>query len=305
MKIELLAFDSMGVRSMSTFIETPDARIHIDPAVSLAPRRYGLPPHPREIDRLVEAGRLIEEKARRADIIIITHYHYDHHDPGFLIPVDIYHGKIVLVKDPRSNINASQRARASTFLKLIEPIARDIRVAEGSALRIGETNIRISQAVPHGPTTRLGYVVEVSVKYKENSVVYTSDVEGPCLDEHVGFILEEKPETVILDGPLTYMLGYRYSKKSLEASISNLKKIIDSGVKRIIVDHHLLRDLKYKEEIKEAIDYALARKASIITAAEYMDKPVEQLEALRKQLYENEPVEKPEIPENLKELLEE
>jgi len=304
-RIELIAFDSMGVRSMSTLVSTRDVRIHIDPAVSLAPRRYGLPPHPREIDRLVKAGREIEERAGKADVIIITHYHYDHHDPGFLVPLDIYRDKVVYVKDPENNINTSQRIRAARFLKSIEPLAREIHVAEGSEVRIGDTVIKISNAVPHGPSSRLGYVVEVSIKRGRDSFLYTSDVEGPCLEEHVGFILSEKPKILVVDGPLSYMLGYRYSVKSLQASMEYLKKIIDAGVKKIIVDHHFLRDLKYSERIAEVREYASSKGALVTTAAEYMGKPVEQLEALRDKLYEEEPVKEASIPENLRELLEE
>jgi predicted metallo-beta-lactamase superfamily hydrolase len=44
-RIVPLAFDSFGVRSMSTFVETDDLRILIDPGVALAPIRYGLEPH--------------------------------------------------------------------------------------------------------------------------------------------------------------------------------------------------------------------------------------------------------------------
>lgn len=305
MEVRLLAFDSMGVRSMSTFISTRDVRIHIDPAVSLAPRRYGLPPHPREVDRLVMAGREIEEAAYKADVIIITHYHYDHHDPGFLVSLDVYRDKIVYVKDPVNNINVSQRIRASRFLKQVKELAREVHVAEGGIVRFGDTVVRISQAVPHGPSTRLGYVVEVSIRRGDEVFLYTSDVEGPCLEEHMGFILEEKPGIIVVDGALSYMLGYRYSVKSLEASIDNLKKIIDAGARTVIVDHHLLRDLKYRERMAEAIEYGLKHGVRVITAAEYMGRPIEQLEALRDKLYEEEPVKEPSIPENLRDLLEE
>ncbi len=305
MRVEFLAFDSMGVRSMSTFVLTEDVKILIDPAVSLAPLRYGLPPHPREVDRLLKAGKDIESVAWKSDVIIITHYHYDHHDPGFLIPIDIYRGKVVYVKNPKDKINLSQKVRAAKFLELIKPIAKEVHIAEGSELRFGDTVIRISQSVPHGPTTRLGYVVEVSVKHGDESFLYTSDVEGPCLEEHMNFILSEKPKLVVVDGPLTYMLGYRYSMKSLQASIENLMKIVDAGVKEIVVDHHFLRDLNYGSRIAEVRKYALSKGSSITTAAEYMGKPVEQLEALRNKLYEEEPVKEVSLSENLHELLKE
>ena len=45
-RIVPLAFDSFGVRSMATFVETDDLKVLIDPGVALAPVRYGLEPHP-------------------------------------------------------------------------------------------------------------------------------------------------------------------------------------------------------------------------------------------------------------------
>ena len=46
MKIKPVASDSMGTRSMATYVETKDVKIFIDPGVALGPSRYGLPPHP-------------------------------------------------------------------------------------------------------------------------------------------------------------------------------------------------------------------------------------------------------------------
>ena len=48
-KIEVhpLAYESLGVRSMSTFIQTPDVSLLIDPGVALGPRKPIIP-HPRE-----------------------------------------------------------------------------------------------------------------------------------------------------------------------------------------------------------------------------------------------------------------
>jgi predicted metallo-beta-lactamase superfamily hydrolase len=45
MKILPVAFESMGVRSMATYVETSDLRIFIDPGVSVSPDRYSMPPH--------------------------------------------------------------------------------------------------------------------------------------------------------------------------------------------------------------------------------------------------------------------
>jgi len=304
MEIKLLAFDSFGVRSMSTFIQTNDVLLHIDPSASLAPSRYGLPPHRKEVERLLECGKVIEDFARESEIIVITHYHYDHHDPGYLIPLDIYKGKVVYVKNPEEKINRSQMIRAKYFLNLIKPIAKEVKIAESSELRVGKTAIKISDPVPHGVNDRLGYVVEVSVSDGSTKVIYTSDVEGPPLEEQVRFILVEKPDTLIIDGPMTYMLGFRYGRKALQASIENLKKVIEVGVKKIVIDHHFLRDVNYRDRIVELYQYAKERNSEIITAAEFMNRPIEMLEALRNKLYQEKP-EEVKIPENLRSLLEE
>ncbi len=304
MEIKLLAFDSFGVRSQSTFVQTRDAIIHIDPAVSLAPLRYKLPPHKREVQRLIECAKVIEEHARDAEIIIVTHYHYDHHDPGKLVPIDIYRNKIVYIKHPEVKINRSQMQRAARFLNLIKPIAKEVRIADGNSITIGKTVIKFSQPVPHGVNDRLGYVVEVSISDGEQKLLYTSDVEGPPLPEQVQFILEERPDILIVDGPMTYMLGFRYSKKALEASIQHLKKIIDAGVKTIVIDHHFMRDLKYRERLADVYKYGEEKGVRVICAAEFMNRPIEMLEALRDKLYQEEYA-PGEIPDNIKEILEE
>ena len=141
-KIELVGFDSLGVRSMATVIHTYEGTIFIDPSASLAPRRFSLPPHEIEWKRLYEVVNDIEDKLRDADIVIITHYHYDHHDPGRLINIDLFKGKKVFLKDPKNNINISQRIRASRFLSLIGTRVASIDVADGNSVRIGKVSIK-------------------------------------------------------------------------------------------------------------------------------------------------------------------
>jgi len=285
MEIKLIAFDSLGVRSQSTFIQTKDTLIHIDPAAALAPRRFGLPPHRVEVEKLYELAEEIIEYLKEAEIVIITHYHYDHHDPNRLIPVELYRGKEVYVKHPKEKINISQRIRASRFLKMIKQYAKEIKIADNNFIVKGGTTIKFSEPVPHGVNDRLGYVVEVSISDKEYSLVYTSDVEGPVLENQLRFILSEKPEIAIIDGPLTYMLGYRFSQEDLDNAVDNLKRIVSSGVKTMILDHHLVRDPDYKDRIAEVLDYAKIFKVKVLTAAEFMGKPVNVLEVKRKELY--------------------
>ncbi|HDJ38475.1 MAG TPA: MBL fold metallo-hydrolase, partial [Methanosarcinales archaeon] len=81
MEITPLAFDSFGARSMATVIETDDLSILIDPGVALGPSRHRLPPHPLEIKRERELWQDINDHAARADVLVVSHYHYDHHNP--------------------------------------------------------------------------------------------------------------------------------------------------------------------------------------------------------------------------------
>jgi len=90
LEITPLGFESLGARSQATLVETKDVRVLIDPAVSLAPRRFGLPPHQLEVDALTEIAKRITEVAKDVDVIVVTHYHYDHHDPGWVVPKEIY-----------------------------------------------------------------------------------------------------------------------------------------------------------------------------------------------------------------------
>ncbi len=284
MKILPLAADSLGTRSMATFVETGDINIIIDPAVSLGPRRYGLPPHPLEYEKMDEHWEVIKKYAASSHVLILTHYHYDHHDPGY---PEMYKDKNVLIKHPYENINKSQKIRSAFFLKQIEGLPQRLEYADGREFSFENTIIRFSNAVFHGTSNRLGYVIEVCIRKDDESFLFTSDVEGPNTKEQTEFIIKENPKFVYLDGPLSYMLGYRYSFESFNAAIENMRTIINNtDVKNLIVDHHLLRDLKWKERLAPV--YETGR--SIMTASEFSGFENNLLEANRKELYRTYPV---------------
>ena len=116
MKVIPVASDSLGVRSMATYVETRSCKILIDPSAALGPKRYGLPPAQQEIETLVKTKNEIAKTAEYCDILTISHYHYDHYDPSEAF----YHGKTVFAKDISSNINKSQMKRGTEFKKNVE-----------------------------------------------------------------------------------------------------------------------------------------------------------------------------------------
>ncbi len=274
MKIEPIVSDSMGVRSLCVYVITEDARILIDPSAALGPYRYGLPPKPVEIAALEHYKEVIRKYAEKSDIFIISHYHYDHYDPA----ENFYEGKWVLAKDPRKNINRSQFGRGTSFWKDWEGRCR-MDVADSKKFEVGSTTIEFSKPVPHGnERTRLGYVVMSVIDDGSERLLHASDVQGPIVEETAEIILNFNPDIVIMDGPPTYFLGYKFSQTDLKRAIKNILRIAEE-VNVLVLDHHLLRDLKYRERLKEIYD-----NYEILTFAEYRGEEIRMLEAHRKDL---------------------
>jgi predicted metallo-beta-lactamase superfamily hydrolase len=283
MKIIPLAAESMGVRSSATFVETADVRILIDPGVSLAPVRFGLPPHPLEIRAMNESWRTIKEYALRSDILVITHYHFDHFDPTEPL---VFRDKVLLLKHPKEQINSSQRERARALSKSFGTLPRRVESADNGSFAFGNTRIQFSSAVPHGPSQKVGWVVEASVREKDFCFLYTSDIQGASRPEHVTFIRREEPDVLYIDGPLTYMMGQAFTRGDLQSSLDNIRAIIETrSVQTLIMDHHVIRDPNWKEEIKELFASAEKSGKKLVTAAGFLGREDEMLEAHRRQLF--------------------
>jgi len=283
MKIIPLAFDSMGVRSTATWVET-NKKILIDPGAALAALRYGLPPAKIEYRRLEELSKKICSYAKKSDILTISHYHYDHHFPE----EDFYQGKILLIKDPKNKINLSQRKRGDEFLKLLGKNPKRILFADGKEFEFGKTNLKFSPPFFHGrENSKLGYVLITSILYQGEKLLHASDIQGPQTKDTTDWIISENPDILILSGYPTFLLGFRFSKKSLLESNQNLIRILSqTKVNTIILDHHLVRDLHYLNKIEEVLHTAEKLKKKVITAAEFLGQKPDFLEARRKEFYQ-------------------
>jgi predicted metallo-beta-lactamase superfamily hydrolase len=290
MKVIPLAFESMGVRSMATFVET-DQKILMDPGTSIAPKRFGYPPWKNEFDALYETRAKIEEYAEKADIITISHYHHDHYTPFELgkfldsspkAAEKVYQGKKLFIKHPTSQINKSQQKRAADFLKNLKDLDCEVSYGDGKSFEIGDTEIKFSNALPHGSEgSKLGYVVAVTIKWNGKSVMHASDVQGPIYEGAKQAILKEKPDMLILSGPPIYLQGFAVERKDIEKARKNLIEIAGQ-IPEVIVDHHLLRDLRCFNFIKSVNDESGNK---ILVASEIMGKEPDLLEAKRKEFY--------------------
>jgi predicted metallo-beta-lactamase superfamily hydrolase len=279
-KVIPLAAESLGVRSMAVSVETPDVKILIDPGIALAPKRYGLGPGKNELDREKALWKKVMSRAEKAQVLTISHYHFDHHDPG---RPDMFRGKQLLIKHPLENINRSQKERSGNFLKAIEGMATSVEHADGREFEYGNTALRFSLAVPHGTDTRLGYVVELAISRGKDTFLHTSDVEGPSLDSQLDFILECQPTVIACDGPMTYLM-YKYGNRALERSLANLERMIrETPLKAMMLDHHLTRDLKWRERMAPIFRAGEEHGCDVTTFAGYLGLEDDLLEARRKE----------------------
>ena len=281
----MVAADSLGVRSMATLVEVGGLRIFIDPGASLAPRRYGLPPHPVELEALEEALKEIVRVMDSVDVVVITHYHYDH----YLYrqeQVDAYNDKILVVKHPTEMINHSQMMRARRLLRQlgVESRARSIHYADGRVYDLGDVVLEFSRPVPHGPEgTRLGYLVMVRVydRLSGECFVHASDVQGPMEESTLSLIVSWRPSVVFISGPPTYFAGYKVPAEDVERGVECLKKLASTGA-LVIADHHLARDREYLSMLRELRRETGGR---LVSAAEFMGVEPRLLESMRRELW--------------------
>ncbi|MCX8170682.1 MAG: hypothetical protein N3E47_01740 [Candidatus Bathyarchaeota archaeon] len=294
-----VASESLGVRSMCTYIETPDLKVLLDAGVSLGPNRFGLPPHPKEYEALKNRREEIIRFAEKSEVITVSHYHFDHHTPSFTdwaynwcsaeIAEKIYGGKIVLAKSYRDYANFSQRRRGWLFAKTSGVHAGKLEVADNRMFVFGETSISFSKPVFHGPEgSDLGWVIISVIRYKSDRILFAPDVQGPMSQETLSIILKENPQVAIIGGPPIYLADFRMKYEDIDLAIGNLK-MIAKHVPTVIVDHHLLRDENWIGVMGSVIESAASMGHRVLTYAEFMGKENYLLEAFRKRLYVDEP----------------
>lgn len=110
-QFEPIWFDSLGAKSACCLVKTPDVSVLIDPGAAVM--QPGFPASDQQKwEWLIQAEEAILKASQQADIIVISHYHYDHFtdfDPR------LYEGKTLFSKNPNKYINDSQRKRAENF----------------------------------------------------------------------------------------------------------------------------------------------------------------------------------------------
>lgn len=337
----LVWFDSLGAKSTCTLVRTPEVSILIDPGVAIM--QPGFPASYAQKRRWADmAWSAIKKASEEAEIIVVSHYHYDHFTD---FDKALYKGKTILVKNPNEYINDSQRARAEAFYgNLVEafgetelskllrsrkkkdyldpldelPLAKskdygdyaqrkrelltkgrkwfyervrrwnekelipelkfkdcEVKFADGKEFSFGKTQVKFTKPLFHGiEYARVGWVISTTITYGNEKFIHSSDLEGPVIEDQAAWLIREDPNVLILDGPSTYLIPYMLNLINLRRAIDNICRIMEETerLKLIIYDHHLPRDLKFKERVAQVYEKARKEDKNVLTAAEYMGK---------------------------------
>src|SRR5262245_56689579 len=280
MKIVPLGAESLGVRSMATYVEVAGRGILIDPGATLAPSRFGLPPAEEEWEALRRTNDRISAYAARAELIFVSHYHEDHFrsDPAS------YAGRRVLVKDPRRMIQGLQARRATELWKTLQGAAR-VAVADDFRERTMDVTLEVSPPLPHGlEATSLGYVLALTVSdlAERERFVFASDVQGPLSPVAAAYLIRQRPTLLYLAGPPSYV-EREVGAAFIGRGIDHLARIVETTGCRVIMDHHALRDVGWRERFAR-----LWETGRVTTAAAYLGLPDAVLETRRPALWSRE-----------------
>ena len=277
MKIVPIAADSLGVRSMATYVEAGTTGILINPGATLAPARYGLPPSQEEWEALKRANDRISAYATRARYVFVSHYHEDHFrsDPAS------YADRIVLAKDPRRMVAGAQARRAQALWGALQGKAQ-VQSADGVLLRALDVELRVSPPLPHGGEgTPLGYVVALCVTdHREpERFVFASDVQGPLSAVAAAWLIQARPTTLYLSGPPSYV-EREVGTATIDRAVDNLQRILDATGCRVIMDHHAVRDPRFITRFER-----LWETGRVVTAAAHLGLAPQPLESRRNRLW--------------------
>ncbi|MGC9079427.1 MAG: hypothetical protein ACP5G1_01675 [Nanopusillaceae archaeon] len=277
-----VAFDSFSTRSMATIVKT-DMNIFIDPSIAIGPSRYNLKPHKYELEELDKRRKEIIELSKDVDLIVITHYHWDHCPNPKYEHFEILYNKKIILKDIENGINNSQRNRGIEVIKRLKNKS-EIIFGDNKKFEFNNTYIEISPPLYHGfRSTPLGFVIGVYVEYKNKSLFFGSDIQGILDENTLKYIIEKNPDIFILSGPPFYI-----NKDNIiqEIFYNNVEILLGhTDIEEIIIDHHMARDKDYLKYLEKLNEIGGNYGTKFLSAAEILNIRPKLLEANRDILY--------------------
>lgn len=147
-----------------------------------------------------------------------------------------------------------------------------LHFADGKEFTEGKTKIRFTEPLFHGiEYSKTGWVSGLVVERGEEKFLYTSDIQGPTIEDYREWIIREEPDFLILDGPATYLLGYMLNKFNFQRSVKNAKEIIERcDFETMLYDHHLTREKDFREKTEDIWNVAEKTDKQVVTYQEYL-----------------------------------
>jgi len=287
MEIEILAAESLGVRGLCCYVKTKTRKILIDPGIALGYSRYNLLPHPFQVaidERIRE--KMIEKWSEATDIVF-SHLHGDHVPLLQANPyqLSIHHlSKLApQVKIWLSHFEKLNHLEKNRFSSLKESLEKNFCFINSQSRT--HSDFHFSKMVFHGEKDKNRSKVFMTCIEEANFVfVHGSDIQ--LLDENaVQIILSWKPDLLVVSGPPLY-LSVKINDELLQIATNNALRL-SNKIPTVIIDHHLLRDYQGLDWLR---DIDSKTKNRVLSAAEFMQKPLMMLEADRLKLYRYMPV---------------
>ncbi len=159
------------------------------------------------------------------------------------------------------------------WIKEISTKELSISFADCKEIMLNDLRIRFTKPLYHGiEYARTGWVFSIIIEYANDKLIYTSDLQGPTIEDYASWIVRENPRILILDGPPTYLIPYMLNMYNFRRCVNNVIRIIEEtkDLRLVIYDHHLTRDPKYKDRVSTIYKVARDRGVEITTVAEYL-----------------------------------
>ena len=178
-------------------------------------------------------------------------------------------------------VSGAQARRAQALWSALESQAR-IQPADGAALTTPDLDLHVSPPLAHGTEgTTLGYVVALTlVDYREHQrFVFASDVQGPLSSVATAWLIQQRPTTLYLSGPPSYV-ERELGAAAIDRAVDNLRRILDATGCRVIMDHYAMRDPRASTRFER-----LWETGRVVTAAAHLGLAAQPLEARRDRLW--------------------
>jgi len=149
----------------------------------------------------------------------------------------------------------------------------EVMLADGKRFVFGDTKICFSPPMFHGQfLDNIGWVLGFTVEHDDEKFLFTSDLQGPIIEEYADWIIRSEPDFIVADGPPLYTYGFMIGKEDVERVVKNMRTIIrEAKPQKIIWDHHMCRGL-FRSKLKKAYSYAKKMGVEICTAAEHVGR---------------------------------